>query len=163
MATYTAVLVEGTAVPVWHEARQELPFVFAGGAAASAGAAAALFVGGDEGAPARRLALAGAALEFAAADVMRRRLGELAEPYEEGAPATLRKAAGGLTGVGAALLAFGGKRRIPRVLGAAAMLAGAATERWAIFKAGFASAEDPKYVVGPQRRRADAQSAMEAG
>ena len=30
MATYTAVLIANTAVPVWHEARHELPFVFAG-------------------------------------------------------------------------------------------------------------------------------------
>ena len=42
LCTYTAVLVGDTAVPVWHEARRELPFVFAGGAAMSAGAAAAL-------------------------------------------------------------------------------------------------------------------------
>ena len=27
--TYTAALVANTAVPVWHEARRELPFVFA--------------------------------------------------------------------------------------------------------------------------------------
>ena len=29
VATYTAVLVSDTAVPVWHEARRELPMVFA--------------------------------------------------------------------------------------------------------------------------------------
>ena len=28
-ATYTAALIANTAVPVWHEARRELPFVFA--------------------------------------------------------------------------------------------------------------------------------------
>ena len=36
VATYTAVLVSDTSVPAWHEGRDELPFVFAGGAAASA-------------------------------------------------------------------------------------------------------------------------------
>src|SRR5919206_4927680 len=30
LSTYTAVLVAGTSVPVWHEARRELPPVFAG-------------------------------------------------------------------------------------------------------------------------------------
>ena len=30
LATYTAVLLADTAVPAWHEARRELPFVFAG-------------------------------------------------------------------------------------------------------------------------------------
>ena len=39
LATYTAALIANTAVPAWHEARRELPFVFAAGAAASAGAA----------------------------------------------------------------------------------------------------------------------------
>ena len=37
LSTYTAVLVADTAIPAWHEARRELPFVFAAGAAMSAG------------------------------------------------------------------------------------------------------------------------------
>ena len=36
-----------------------------------------------------------------------------------------------------------------------AILAGSAYARWAVFKAGFASARDPKYTVVPQRRRVD--------
>ena len=72
LSTYTAVLVADTAIPAWHEARRELPFVFAAGAAMSAGSAIAL-VGG--GAPARRLALVGAAGELASTTVMERRLG----------------------------------------------------------------------------------------
>ena len=36
MATYTAVLIADTAVPAWHDAHRELPFVFAGSAAAAA-------------------------------------------------------------------------------------------------------------------------------
>jgi len=39
------------------------------------------------------------------------------------------------------------------VLGATALLAGAVTERFAVFRAGFASAKDPKFTVGPQRAR----------
>src|SRR5205085_865038 len=39
LSTYTGALLSNTAVPVWHEARRELPFVFAAGAALSAGAA----------------------------------------------------------------------------------------------------------------------------
>src|SRR5262249_59382725 len=38
LATYTATLVSDTAIPVWHDARRELPFAFATSAAASAGA-----------------------------------------------------------------------------------------------------------------------------
>jgi hypothetical protein len=33
------------------------------------------------------------------------------------------------------------------------VLAGGLAERWSIFRAGFASAEDPRYTVGPQRDR----------
>ena len=56
LSTYTAVLVANTAVPAWHEARRELPFVFAGSAAASAGAAVALVTPARSAGPARRLA-----------------------------------------------------------------------------------------------------------
>jgi hypothetical protein len=37
--------------------------------------------------------------------------------------------------------------------GAALVLAGSACERWAVYKAGFQSARDPRYIVGPQRAR----------
>jgi hypothetical protein len=33
--------------------------------------------------------------------------------------------------------------------------AGEACLRWAVFKAGFQSARDPKYVVDPQRQRVE--------
>ena len=67
LATYTAALIANTAVPVWHEARRELPFVFAAGAAASAGAAATVAHARPRDAgPARRLAVGGAVAELAA-------------------------------------------------------------------------------------------------
>jgi len=146
LATYTAVLVADTAVPVWHEARRELPFVFAAGAAMSAGSAVALAGGGP---PARRLALAGAAGELAATTTMERRLGALGEPYREGVAGRLARAAKALTATGAAVMAATRHRRV----GAGLMLAGAAATRWAVYKAGQQSAADPKYVVGPQRAR----------
>ena len=36
LSSYTAALIADTAVPAWHEARRELPFLFAAGAAATA-------------------------------------------------------------------------------------------------------------------------------
>jgi hypothetical protein len=33
------------------------------------------------------------------------------------------------------------------------MSAGALSARWSVYRAGFGSASDPKYVVGQQRRR----------
>ncbi|MDQ3890938.1 MAG: polysulfide reductase NrfD, partial [Actinomycetota bacterium] len=85
LATYTSVLVANTAVPVWHEARKELPFVFGASAAATAGAAAAVLLPTGEAGPARRLAVAGVVGEGVAVQAMERRLGSLAEPYRQGA------------------------------------------------------------------------------
>jgi Polysulfide reductase len=153
LATYTAVLVADTAIPVWHEARRELPFVFAGSAGASAGAAAAVLTPARFAGPARRLAIAGAVLETAATQVMEHRLGELAEPYRSGRAGTLAKAAKTLTTGGAALMAWRGRRRPAAVAAGSMLLAGAVCERWTVFRAGFQSAADPKYTVGPQRER----------
>ena len=65
LSTYTAALIANTAVPVWHEGRRWLPFVFGSGAALSAGAAAVAVTPVEHARPARRLALAAAAVEVA--------------------------------------------------------------------------------------------------
>jgi hypothetical protein len=153
LATYTAVLVSDTAVPIWHEAYGELPFVFAGSATASAGAAAVMLTDPAHAGPARAVAVAGALAEVGAAQVMERRLGELAEPYHEGTPHRFSRLAKVLGLGGAALLAAAGRRRPLAVLGGAAVFAASFCERWAIYRAGTASAEDPRYTVTPQRRR----------
>ncbi len=153
LSTYTAVLVANTAVPVWHEARRELPFVFAGSAAASAGAAVALATPARSAGPARRFAVAGAALELAAAEVMERRLGFVGEPYHEGEAGRFSRLAKGLTASGAAVTALAGRRRAGAIAGGALLLGGGLAERWAVYRAGFQSARDPKYVVRSQRAR----------
>jgi formate-dependent nitrite reductase membrane component NrfD len=153
LATYTGALLSNTAVPVWHEARRELPFVFAGSAAASAGGAAAILTPARHAGPARRLAVLGAALETAAVGVMERRLGALAGPYRSGKAARYGRAARALTIAGAAVLATAGRRRTAAIAGGKLVLAGSALERWSVFAAGFDSARDPSYTVGPQRER----------
>ncbi len=153
LATYTAVLVADTAVPVWHGARHELPFLFAAGAAASGGAAGVLLADSPAAAAGpRRLALAAAALEMAADARMRQRLGPLASPYRAGVAGALHRSSRRATLTGAALLAGAGRRRWLAAAGAVAIGAGAAAERFAIFHAGRASAADPAHVVEPQRR-----------
>jgi formate-dependent nitrite reductase membrane component NrfD len=153
LSTYTAVLVANTAVPVWHEARRELPFVFAGSAAASAGAAVALASPARSAGPARRLAVAGAALELVATEVMERRLGFVGEPYHDGAAGRFSRLAKALTASGAVVTALAGRRRAGALAGGALLLGGGLAERWAVYKAGFQSVRDPKYVVRPQRER----------
>ena len=158
MATYTAVLVADTSIPVWHEARAQLPFVFAGSAAASAGAMASLLVDGPEGAPARRLAVGGVALELAADEVMRRRLGEVGEVYDHGDAGRWHRAARLCSAAGAVAVAAGGRRRAVSTAGASLILAGSVCQRWAVYRAGFQSAADPKYVVKPQRERVEGRT-----
>jgi Polysulphide reductase, NrfD len=154
LATYTATLVSDTAIPVWHEARRELPFVFAASAAASAGAAAAMVVPPREAGPARRLAVAGALAENTVFTLMEKRLGFVGEPYKQGAAGRLSTAAKGATLAGAWLLGRRARRsRAAGVAGGALVLAGETALRWSVFRAGFQSARDPKYVVQPQRAR----------
>ncbi|UJA21824.1 polysulfide reductase NrfD [Thermoleophilia bacterium SCSIO 60948] len=154
LATYTAVLLTNTAVPVWSEARWTLPFVFAAGAAASSGGAVVAICPPEHAAPARRLAIGGAVVESVVVELMQQRLGELAEPYHEGPTQKWSIAAKTLTMLGGLGVAAFGRRSKRATMTSAAMLAGGAfCERWAVYKAGFDSARDPRYTVGPQRAR----------
>jgi formate-dependent nitrite reductase membrane component NrfD len=139
VATYTAVLVSDTAVPVWHEGRREMPFIFAGSASASAGGAAAILTPTADAGPARRLAVGGAIVEVAASELMKRRLGPLAKLYEERGVRVLDQLSIGLTLGGAALLGSFGRRRPAAMLGGSLLLAGSICKRFAIFRAGFES------------------------
>lgn len=152
LSTYTAALVANTAVPAWHEARRMLPFVFGSGAALGAGAAAVIATPPDDAAPARRLALGAAVLEGTMMELMTNRLGEHGETYKQGAAGISTNVSRASILGGAALLFRLGGRSRPAALAAGALLSiGAVATRWSVFRAGFNSASDPKYVVGPQR------------
>lgn len=154
LSIYTATLVSNTAVPVWHEARRELPFVFGASSAASAGAAAAIVVPPDHAGPARRLAVGGVVVGNVAMLAMEARLGSTGEPYYRGPAGKLNALAKLCTATGASLLATSAKRsRLAAIAGGGLVLAGEAALRWSVFKAGFQSARDPKYVVEQQRKR----------
>jgi formate-dependent nitrite reductase membrane component NrfD len=155
LSVYTANLISNTAVPVWHEARNELPYLFGSSALASAGAAAVMAVRPEDAGPARRLTLGGVVVENALMLAMERRLGMLGEPYRQGEAGRYGKVAKACTLGGAALLSRSGRKsRGAAVAGSALVLAGEAALRWSVFKAGFQSARDPKYTVEPQRARA---------
>jgi formate-dependent nitrite reductase membrane component NrfD len=165
LATYTGALIANTAVPAWHEARYELPFAFAGGAAMSAGAAAALLLRDSAGGPARRLAIIGAASEATAMEIMQRRLGELAEPYQTGTAGILEKATMAAAGGGGLLMTLAElrKSRPTGIAAGALILAGAMLGRFMVYRAGFQSAADPKYTVAPQRERLRERSVEQLG
>ena len=154
VAAYTAVLLTDTATPSWHEAYRELPFVFVGSAAAASGGLGMVGAPLHEAGPARRLAVGGALLELAAEHRMERSMGITAEPLHQGRAGTLMKASKILTVAGAAGAALLGRRsRVAAALSGAALMAGSACTRFAVFEAGQASAKDPRYTVVPQRER----------
>jgi hypothetical protein len=154
LATYTGTLIADTAIPVWHEARGELPWLFGASGTASAGAATALFLRPEEAGPARRLAIAGAVGALGWKRVMRNRLGFVGEVYEHGQAGVFGRLSKVCAAAGAGLLALRGSRsRVALVGGSALVLAGELALRWSVFKAGFQSARDPRYTVIPQRER----------
>ena len=159
LATYTAVLLADTAVPSWHEAYPYLPFVFAGSALASGAGSALIAVAPQQAGPARRLAVAGAALELAGAHRIERRLGLLSEPYRTARAGRLLNAGRALTAAGVAGALLGRRNRAVSALSGAALLAASVATRFGLYEGGVASARDPRYTVVPQRRRRDARTA----
>ncbi|WP_019548872.1 NrfD/PsrC family molybdoenzyme membrane anchor subunit [Streptomyces sulphureus] len=154
VTTYTAVLLADTAVPSWHDGYRQLPFAFAGSGAAAAAGVGLLAAPVAETAPACKLASLGAGLELGSTQVMKRRIVLTSEPFEQGHAGTLMRASKALT-VGGTLLAVcaGRRSRVAASVAGAALLAGSAMLRFGVFRAGVASAEDPKYTVVPQRAR----------
>ncbi|HEX2047410.1 MAG TPA: NrfD/PsrC family molybdoenzyme membrane anchor subunit [Acidimicrobiales bacterium] len=153
VSTYTAVLVADTAIPAWHDAYRELPFLFAGSSAASAGGVALALTPVGDAAPARRLAVVGALAELAAARSMESRV---AGPYENGQAGRLARAAEACTAAGAVAALAAGRRRGVAVGAGALLAAGSMLTRFSVFRAGFESAADPAATIGPQRARLEA-------
>jgi formate-dependent nitrite reductase membrane component NrfD len=154
LATYTGALLANTAIPVWSEARDELPWLFGTSAVASAGAASLLFTRPAAAGPARRAAIAGVVAELGLMQVMEKKLGFVGEVYKQGEAGRYGRLSKGLTAAGAALVAWRGRRnRAAAAAGGALVLAGELALRWSVFKAGFQSARDPKYTVLPQKER----------
>ncbi|MFJ6197909.1 NrfD/PsrC family molybdoenzyme membrane anchor subunit [Micromonospora sp. NPDC092111] len=153
LATYTGVLLAGTAVPSWHEAYPELPTIFAGSALASAAGVGLIAAPCAQAGPARRFAVAGAAMELWGSHSVETRLGLLSEPYRTGTPGRLLRAGRVLTVAGVAGALVGRRSRTLSALSGTALLAASVATRFGIFHGGVASARDPKYTVLPQRER----------
>jgi hypothetical protein len=158
MMTYTAVLVADTAVPAWHEAHRQLPWVFAGSSVASGGGVGLLAAPPEEADPARVMAVAGAGVALAAERRMTRRLGLVGEPYHRGWAGRWMRA-GRLLYAAGALVALARRDRAATTLSGMALLAGSLCTRLGVFEAGRASARDPRYTVVPQRERVTERTA----
>jgi hypothetical protein len=163
VTTYTAVLLCDTAVPAWHEAHREMPYVFAGSAASAAGGFGLLAAPPGQAEPARRLAIVGGAVELTAKKLLEQRLGGQGEPYQNGRAGKLLRAAEILTVCGLAGAALSRRSRVLSALSGATLLAASAATRFGIFEAGRISARHPEYTIVPQRERRDARKARASG
>jgi hypothetical protein len=161
VASYTAALISDTAVPAWHDGYREMPYVFVGSAAMAAGGAGMLTAPRHQHLLPRRAATLGAITELTAAQLMKRRIAMVAEPYEHGRSGRLMKIGEVLAGAGLAGSVLGRRSRVVTTLSGAALVASSAVTRFGIFEAGRASARDPKYTVVPQRERADQARAQQ--
>ncbi|MFI6350333.1 NrfD/PsrC family molybdoenzyme membrane anchor subunit [Streptomyces sp. NPDC050560] len=163
VASYTGVLAADTAVPAWHGAHRELPYLFAASGTAAASGMALLAGPAAENAPARCAAVLAAAAEHGVTRSAEHRLGMVAETWQQGRAGTLLRCARALTTVGAAGAAVLGGRRGAAAACGLALLAGSVCTRFGVFAAGIASADDPVYTVGPQREAARREAARSDG
>lgn len=154
VAAYTSALLADTAVPAWHEAHRELPYLFVSSAATAAGGLGLALVPPREAGPARNLALIGAGAELTAKSMLLRRLGPTAEPYQSGRAGRLMEVAEILTAAGLTAAALGGRNRLVAAAAGTALVASSAFTRFGIFYAGRESARDPRYTIVPQAERA---------
>ena len=153
VAAYTAALLSDTAVPAWHEAHRELPYLFVSSAATAAGGLGLALVPPREAAPARNLATMGAGAELIVKGLLLRRLGPVAEPYQSGRAGRMMEVAEILTAAGLTAATLGGRNRLVAAAAGTALVASSAFTRFGIFFAGRESARDPRYTVAPQRER----------
>ncbi|MFU8854515.1 NrfD/PsrC family molybdoenzyme membrane anchor subunit [Micromonospora sp. SL1-18] len=155
VTTYTGALLANTAVPAWHGAHRELPYLFGASALAAAGGLVAAASPTGEATPARVTGIAGAVAAQLLNRAVHRRLGMVAEPLTVGRSGRLLRTSRWCARAGLALLAASVVRRSRAldVAGGLALAAGSALIKFGYFHAGVASAADPRYTVLPQRER----------
>lgn len=151
LATYTAVLLANSAVPVWLETRKSLPLLFG---ASSASALASFFellpMRRREREIVRRFGLMGRAGDLAAGYAVERAASAnptVGAPFRQGLPGALWKAAKYLTAASLALTLVPGRGDTKRRLAGALGIAGGFALRYAVFHAGKVSAADPRAAL----------------
>lgn len=154
VASYTGALVSDTAIPAWHDAYREMPYLFvSSGLVASSGLALAATPVAQAG-PARRAALLATAGDLVMSRSIEQRLGANAGPYKHGKGGAYMRAAR-MFGVGGALVGatFGARNRAAAAVSGGALIAASFCTKMGVFEAGRASARDPEQTVRPQRER----------
>jgi Polysulphide reductase, NrfD len=154
LAAYPAVLLADTAVPAWHAAQRELPFLFVGGAMTAAGAAglAASAVSRNrlDFDAAYRLAMIGSAVESLGGYALETMPDLAGEPYRTGPGGQMLTVARYLTISGGVAALAARRSRAAAAVSAALLTGGGLAAKFAVLRAGKASAADPKYVIASQ-------------
>jgi len=151
LAGYTGVLVSNTVLPIWQQSRRWMPVLFVGSAATTAASILELFA---EDEPARRVTEAfgtvGRLVEIAAAkkvEQLASAIPKVGEPFRQGAPGLLWKAASALTIASFVVSLLPSKSMKKRRLGGLLGAAGSLCLRFAVHYLGDASARDPKATI----------------
>jgi formate-dependent nitrite reductase membrane component NrfD len=158
LATYTGVLLNNTVIPVWSEPRRSLaPLFAASGASGAACLLDLMSLAEREEGVVRRYGAAAKAAELAAVWAVQREAGRVprvARPLRRGASGALWRAAAGLTALSLGLELMPGRAcRTRRAAVGVIGTLGALATRFAVFRAGFASAADPRATFELQRAR----------
>ena len=155
LAAYTAVLLSDTVTPVWFESRRQLPFVFVGSAALASAGVQMVLTPTEQTGPARRFALLGVVADLIAMHRLEEHLTdqELDEPLRTGGGGAKLRLAKALTVAGGLGTLASGRSRVVAVASGLTLAAASALTRFGMVDAGMVSAKDPKYTVGPQKRR----------
>jgi formate-dependent nitrite reductase membrane component NrfD len=155
LATYTAVLISNTAVPVWQQGRRILPLLF--GASSMAGLASVLDlmeVSEVERHVSTYFGTVGRIGELAAGVVLERevaRVPQVAKSLHQGVASALWTAAKIATASSLAITLLPRQTRGKRIAAGVLGTFGALCLRFAIFHAGRASALDPRATFHQQR------------
>jgi len=156
LSGYTAVLLAGTAVPVWKASRRSLPMLFV---ASATGAACSLLEMGDfderELTAVRRLGTAAQLSELALAKAVEKESASVARadrPYKEGLSGTLWKASTACTVASLAVDTLTGRSRAGRIAAALVGTVGSIALRYSVWFAGRASARDPRATFDSQKK-----------
>lgn len=157
MSTYTAVLVSNSSTPVWRAMHTSLPWLFAASAVTGATALLDLMdLNEAEERAVTRLGVAAKAAELAAATAVEREastVGRVGAPLHDGLSGALWKAAKAATAASLAISLMPGRTRWKRTAAGALATSGAVATRFAIWRAGVASARDPRATFEQQRAR----------
>jgi hypothetical protein len=155
LAGYTAVLVSNSAIPVWAAIGKTLPALFTASAVTAATSILDFTELNDaERKVVRRYGIVGRFGELAAGAAVEneaRRVERVGKPLSEGVSGALWKASKACTAVGLALSLLPGRARWKRQVASFLGLAGSAGAKFAIWRAGFASARDPRATFEQQR------------